>query len=434
MQLHQKEVERALNDASTRIVLVIVYTGQDPLANDIARDLQDVTSEINDPTELVTTQVLRQADIYAAVAHGLAGTPIDLELALYDWGQVRDPYTAFYGQVSAGDVAEWYSKHHNHLFAPNIRMFLSTTTDVNAGIVDTLLGNPQAFWYFNNGITALCRVVAKKPIGGATRETGLFECSDLRIVNGAQTVGAIAAANTRSADDVAKARVAIRLISLEHCPADFDKAVTRYNNTQNRIDRRDFVALDSQQERIKTELQLEGISYVFKSGESVASSEFGFDLVEATVARACGYSDSSYAVQAKREIGRLWEDIEKPPYRILFNPTVSGPNLWRLVQIVRAVEETLAEFRGDSDGKRRLLAVHGNRFLTHLVMQCMPAGWMSELSPLDEAGKDLVKENTRAVFDEFDSLIRQNYPDAYLASLFKNATRCQELKRLFDCP
>src|SRR5205823_13025349 len=92
-------------------------------------------------------------------------------VALYDWGQVREPYQGFYGQVAASDVAQWLSKHQNRLFAPNLRVFLGST-EVNTGMVETLTKSPENFWYFNNGITALSRKVAKKPIGGAHARPG----------------------------------------------------------------------------------------------------------------------------------------------------------------------------------------------------------------------------------------------------------------------
>jgi hypothetical protein len=360
-------LDAALDDASTRIVLIIATTGQEPLSTDVRQDLVDTLDELNDPTELVTHQLLRQADLYAAVAQGLEGAPIDVDVALYDWGQAREPYAGFYGQVAASDLAQWLTGYQNRLLAPNIRMFLGAT-DVNEGMQSTLLTDPQDFWYFNNGVTALCRTIRKKPIGGNSRETGVFECHDLRIVNGAQTCGAIAQAAQKDSDAVAKARVAIRLIELEHTPQDFDRLVTRYNNTQNRIDRRDFVALDIEHERLRSELQLDGITYAFKSGEATPSAATGFDLVEATVARACVQPDVTLAVQAKREIGKLWEDLDTAPYKVLFNASVTGPSLWRSVQAVRHVDHTLAGLRSSSNGRRRLLAIHGNRFVTHMVL------------------------------------------------------------------
>lgn len=427
------ELDAALDDASMRIVLLITYTGQDALSAEIAQDIRDVVDEINDPTELVSLQVLRQADLYAAVAQGLEGAPIDIDVALYDWGQVREPYTGFYGQVSASDVAAWFAAHQNRLLAPNIRMFLGAT-EVNETILKTLHASPEDFWYFNNGVTALARTIKKKPIGGNTRETGFFECRDLRIVNGAQTVGAIAQAAAKDPDKVARARVAIRLIALESTPDDFGKQVTRYTNTQNRIDRRDFVALDVEQDRIRGELQLEGISYVYKSGETSPSTAAGFDLVEATVARACLQNDASLAVQAKREIGKLWDDIEKAPYKILFNPSVSGPSLWRAVQVVRVVEQALAAKRAGADGRKRLLAIHGNRFITHLVLSCVPHDFCSKHHSLTPPDDTMVKDVTGKVFDGVFALLNALYPDAYLASLFKNASKCQNLKAQFQCP
>ena len=423
------DIDAAITNSSTRMVLVVAYTGQEPVSSEVNQDIQDLLDELNNPFELVTTQILRQSNIYSAVAQGAQGAPIDLDVALYDWGQVRDPYHALYGQVSASDIVQWYSQHQNHLFTPNIRVFLGST-EVNSAILDTLVKDPQDFWYFNNGISALCRTLKKKPIGGNTRETGIFECHDLRIVNGAQTVGAIANAYTKNPDAVALARVAIRLVSLENCPPDFDRKVTRYNNTQNRIDRRDFVALDIEQERIRGELQLEGVTYYYKSGEATSPAQSGFGLDEATIARACLLPDVSLAVQAKREIGKLWEDIEKAPYKVLFNAPVTGPSIWRAVQIMRNVEWALDYLRKNSQGREKLLAVHGNRLITHLVFQSLPTSFKSTPNRLNRDEGRAVIDKTKELFKKLFPVLDSEYPDAYLANLVKNTTKCQRVKDL----
>jgi len=306
-------------------------------------------------------------------------------------------------------------------------MFLGRT-DVNDTILGTLVTSTRDFWYFNNGVTALCRTIKKKPIGGTTRETGYFDCHDLRIVNGAQTVGAIATAATKFPDRVASARVSIRLISLENCPANFDREVTRYTNTQNRIDRRDFVALDIEQERIRGELQLEGVNYVYKSGEPQPVAPNGFDLVEATIARACLQPDVSLCVQAKREIGKLWDDIEKSPYKTLFNPSVNGPSIWRAVQILRQVERTLAGFRSISEHRKGLLAVHGNRFIAHLVFAQLGNQLVSRSDTLTDQEKTEARHLSKQLFTVVLTRVNELFTDAYLGSLFKNATKCQTLK------
>jgi hypothetical protein len=432
LQSRKNQIESALNDASTKIVLVVIHTGQASLSEEVKSDIKDALDEANSPTEIVSSQALRQGDIYSIISQGLGGAPIDVEVALYDWGQVREPYPGFYGQVAASDVANWLTTYQNRLFAPNLRVFLGVT-QVNASMVDTLTKQPENFWYFNNGITALCRTMQKKPIGGNTRKTGFFECSDLRIVNGAQTVGAITDAATKDPGSVGRARVSIRLISLESCPPGFDKEVTKYNNSQNRIERRDFVALDPQQERLASKLLLEGVTYLYKSGETLNAKESGFDIVDATVARACFQSDVVFTVSAKAEIGSLWNDIDEPPYRILFNGSVTGPSVWRLVQIARAVESQLAQLRTAAEGRRRLLAVHGNRFLIHVVMQCLKADFTRATGRLDQGEIDAIKLATRSAFDQILQIINEKYPDAYLANLFKNIEKCKVVAREFRC-
>src|SRR5207248_1991690 len=58
-------IESALNDASTRIVLVVACTGQAPLSDDVRSDLKDAVDEANSPTEIVSTHTLRQGGICA---------------------------------------------------------------------------------------------------------------------------------------------------------------------------------------------------------------------------------------------------------------------------------------------------------------------------------------------------------------------------------
>jgi hypothetical protein len=424
IQSMSDSVNTAISDARTRICLVVVYSGQEPLSADVQSDFDDVLREMNDPTDVITLKALRQLNIYNTISHGATGASIDLDVALQDWGQTREPHHAVYGQVSATDVASWWNTHHPHIFAPNIRMFLGDT-DVNQSLLATLRTSPERFWYFNNGITALCATVTKKAIGGASRDMGVFECTDLRVVNGAQTVGSIAAAAASHPDEVARARVPIRLISLENCPEGFDRQITRTNNTQNRIERRDFVALDPEQERLKNALHLENITYIYKSGESIPVGAQGFDLVDATIARACAQADISLTMQAKREIGRLWEDIQKPPYRLLFNSGVSGLNLWKHVQILRAVDAALAMRQATLDGRARMFAIHGNRVVAYLVFRNHQVAADSVYAPLTNEEKSSIANEVVELLSSLQSNAEGLYPGCYVASLFKNQSKCK---------
>ena len=129
----------------------------------------------------------------------------------------------------------------------------------------------------------------------------MFECEGASVVNGAQTVGSI-------------------IIDLERCPPTFAAELTRAANTQNRIEKKDFAAIDPEQDRMKTELLLQCEKfYAYKTGDREPSPEEGCSLDDAAVALACAHKDVGLCVQAKREVGRLYDDIQQAPYKILFN-------------------------------------------------------------------------------------------------------------------
>ncbi|MBD1880945.1 AIPR family protein [Coleofasciculus sp. FACHB-T130] len=421
-----KDIEESLNDAGTRFEVILVYSGQTSLAHEPQRELDDLLNEMNDPIDIVTKRIFNQSDIYNIISQGAKGYPIDLDVCLFDWGQTKEPYQSYYGQVSAREIADWWTNHSPRLFSSNIRFFLRDS-EVNEGIFNSVRHDPEKFWYYNNGITALCSSIGKKPMGGSGRDTGIFECKDVKIVNGAQTVGSIARAYQNSPEQVEKAKVFIRFISLENCPEEFATEITRFNNTQNRIDRREFVSLDPEQERIKNELQLEGITYAYKSGESIPSGQKGFDLNEATISQACKHNDVGFAVRVKDKISSLWENIEKPPYKILFNPSINGSDVWKLVQILRIVDNKLLQEQKQRDGRERLFAVHGNRFILHLIYKGLPKDFFSSSSDLTSSQINEIEECTSKLLENVVSETNNLYLNSYPANIFRNITKCQEI-------
>jgi AIPR protein len=418
-RLRQPDVERAIFDseAESEVVLVLAYSGQEEVAEECQRDIDDLLEEMNDPSELVQLRVLRQQNIHNFIAQGTVGSPIDLQVSLSNWGQVKDPHFAVFGLVAVQEVAEWFKNHQSRLFSPNLRYFLGST-EVNNAILETLKTQPSLFWYFNNGITALCDSVDKTLHGGNNRDFGVFKCSNVSVVNGAQTVGAIAAAVEKHPEETAGAYVSIRFISLPSGDTGLTTSITRCTNTQNRIERRDFVALDELQEQLRRQLQIDGIEYAYKAGAQAPKDRPGFDLQEATVALACAQDDSAYAVQAKREIGKLWEDITKAPYKALFNASVDGKLLWDLVQILRVVDATLGIEAKAVKGRDRMHVVHGNRLIAWFVFHRHGKKFTAP-----KQVETLSKETITKVKNAADAL----YPDAYLASLYKNNSKCSNI-------
>jgi hypothetical protein len=204
---------------------------------------------------------------------------------------------------------------------------------------------------------------------GASHDACTLDCENVTIVNGAQTVGVISELGSSHAAELQHARVPLRLISLEGCPPDFAVDVTRATNTQNRVDSRNFVALDPQQDRLRSELLVDGIDYEFRQGEGEPSGPTRFGLVEATIALACAHPQPDLAVQAKREISKLWEDLARPPYKLMFNSGLAGLRLWHLVRILRLIDRSLDVARsGAVTPKLKHLIAHSNRLIASIVM------------------------------------------------------------------
>lgn len=405
-------------------ILVIAHTGGASLAKVVKNELEEFVRDQNEDNEYMDYKILSKKDFINSLIMNPEQN-VDLIINLKDWGLVKSPYKAYYGRIDAEAIASWHS-NLDLLFSRNLRKFKGLT-EVNDAIVSTLVDKPDAFWYFNNGITMLCKQLSKARKGGSGRKMGRFICKGVSIVNGAQTVGSIIKAYAKDRKQLEKAQLLIRLISLENCPKSFSGEVTRATNTQNKIELRDFVALDPEQLRLKKEFLLAGKEYVYMSGDPQPDPDEGCDLLEATVALACAHPDLGLAVQAKREISKLWENIEASPYKLIFNKSLSATYLWRMVQIHRKVESILKNEQAKRSERERLIVIHGNRFILHHVFRLLNREKLDNPVLEFKAIENAVSKNTIDILNITTSLVNSMYPNSYLNSLFKNRTKCQDL-------
>lgn len=231
--------------------------------------------------------------------------------------------------MAGEEVANWWASKGKRLFSKNIRQMLGAT-EVNDEVRSTVEKQPERFWYFNNRITLVADTIKKSMVGGNGREIGSFKATNVSIVNGAQTVSVIGKYKIEGGPNLDRVRVPIRLISLEGAEAVFGASVTKTNNRQNRIENRDFVSLDEQQIRLRSELAIEGIDYNIVRSDTFKSGKLAIDLSEATIALACCTGQVGMAVQAKREIGKFYENLTKAPYKTIFNPSTSGVSFFAM--------------------------------------------------------------------------------------------------------
>ena len=417
--------------SDNRVVLVLAYCNHQNLGSEAERAIQQYIDQQNNvgDLEVFSFEKLDIKRIYGRLS-GSSNGKISFQIALREWGTIEDPHRAYYGQVSLSDIAAW-SKYGKALFDKNLR-FYRPSGEVNEAMERTILHAPDRFWYFNNGVTILCSSITKAVIGGDTRDYGVFNCAGVSVVNGAQTVGVvwdIAKKDGSAYLNSVKAKANVRILSLEGTPDGFGNEVTRATNTQNRIQNRDFAALDPLQHQLAADMAMDAKRYAFKSGDPDPKGDEGCNIEEATVALACANADISLAVQAKREVGLLWLDIERPPYKTLFNDSLTSRTMWRAVRILRTMESTLNSISNADDLPRgEMVAVHGRLFVLRRVFQDpVIASTYRDPSISDQQVLTSVAQVTVSTFREVCELVQKKYSGAYLATLFKNLQKCKEL-------
>lgn len=410
----------------TSVRMVIAYPGSGKLDQDVQDKIDDFLKGQNDTSELFFLFPISQRELFQHFVQQAAPPQIDLTIRLTHYGVVESPLRAVYGQVSALDVASWYGTYGNHLFAGNIRNFLGSS-EVNSAIAETISGDPNYFWYYNNGITIIAEDLKRQAIGGSDRSVGVFDCKNITVVNGAQTVGTIG--QTLSDNDT-PAFLQARVIVVDDPESSLGKSITRASNTQNKIDARNFVALDPEQERIRTELLIEKVNYEYREGEPLDSAVDGFEFIEAITALACASNEVSYVALAKGYVGGLYTDITTPPYKALFNSGTSSKYLWSIVRLTRRIDKAIKNSYDQSSQQERGIVVHGNRFIMHCILHRL-----AETYDLADSGKipdAKVKFAARNVLTGVRDVIDKFYPDSYLAPLFKNVGKCSDIRQKYE--
>ncbi|MEO3777958.1 AIPR family protein [Micromonospora sp. B11E3] len=365
------QVAAVLSNQGSKITLVPTLMRTEPLSDDVVQRLADAQAEFNRLGNILDQRVYLARDIWEVVRNDFAEPPITLTAKMQDWIKITDPYEAFQGIVSVAEIADWYDTHEDRLFDRNIRKPLGIT-QVNQGLIDTLSNEPHNFWFFNNGITVLCDALEPDYFSRSTRSPVALKLDGASVVNGAQTVHAIHRAFRKGGETVADGYVTVRVISLKNCPPDFADAVTTATNTQNRVERRDFVALDPVQTAIKEDFVLSlQKTYAVKRGEPEPPADSGCSVESAAVALACAHRNSDLAVRAKRGADRLWEEGPQGAYQMLFNAQdlPSAYQIWRSVLILREVDAALHRTAKNRQERAEAIVERGDRLIAHIVFQ-----------------------------------------------------------------
>lgn len=162
--------------------------------------------------------------------------PVNVEKAKY-----RSYLTVIPGEV----LHRLYDEYGERLLELNVRSFLQARGKINKEIRRTILEEPQQFFAFNNGITAIAEDVRTRPLddGGV----GIVWLRGLQIVNGGQTTASLHRAGKKdgAAEQLRSIFVQTKLSVIQ---ADLiDEMVPRISlcaNSQNKVNEADFSAND----------------------------------------------------------------------------------------------------------------------------------------------------------------------------------------------
>jgi len=370
------EIISILKKSGLRFKIILVYTAIN-LSSHAKREFDELLEELNDFRDVADLEIINQKRVHASINSQSSKRAIDIEITLKQWGRYEGEMEAFYGQISADQIANWWEEYGNSLFENNIRKLLGNT-DINDEIRATLETDPELFWYFNNGVTLVCEDVDKKRIFGNIRDVGIFECKGISIVNGAQTVGVIGKYGQSSEENkknLENVFLPFRIISIkrtdedgeEYLDENFASEVTTKNNRQNKIENRDFVVLDPVQRKIESDLAIEGITYhLMRSEDEEVIGEKSFSLKEAT--RALSFAtDIDATILVSREINLIYSDLTHSRYKKLFNPSITSYYVWNCVQLQREIEKVIDELSKEVDNIDGAILIHGKELISKIL-------------------------------------------------------------------
>lgn len=143
-----------------------------------------------------------------------------------------EPYPTLVAVLKGNELRGLYQRYKDPLYAWNIRGYLGNR-GINHQIFKTAQEDPENFFYFNNGVSAICT--------GYELNNNELTAQNLQIINGAQTISTLAKAKADSNIDVL-----FRLTQTKSVKTDkgINRSIIQYNNTQNSIKDSDFRSND----------------------------------------------------------------------------------------------------------------------------------------------------------------------------------------------
>ena len=205
---------------------------------ELAGKQNDVYAESGEPINCELYDFSDLKDYYSRARASAVPTPEEVAIDLPQGRYIMKdkPYPTVVAVIKGNAVRNLYRQWKDSLFAWNIRGYLGNK-GINSDISRTAKQRPSDFFYFNNGISAICTKFKIAKEGKSTR----LVINNFQIINGAQTTSSIA----KAAPDE-ELEILFRLTRTSSVKTDkgMNTQIIRYNNSQNSVRVSDFRSND----------------------------------------------------------------------------------------------------------------------------------------------------------------------------------------------
>lgn len=155
-------------------------------------------------------------------------------------------YDCYIGVISGDLLARIYKDEGQDLIQKNVRSFLQATGKVNKGIKVSLANEPEMFMAYNNGISTVADSIVIDEENSTGDLVTITEITGWQIVNGGQTTASIYNAfQAKLPLDAVNVQIKLSVIKSKEQAEDIIHNISKYANSQNKINMSDFNANDA---------------------------------------------------------------------------------------------------------------------------------------------------------------------------------------------
>ncbi|EOV9702214.1 AIPR family protein [Cronobacter dublinensis] len=426
----QDYIENALDECDS-IQVLIAHTGSGiagTAKNEMQRKLAALIERGEAQLRMQVDEFTAQ-DVEEALRAEQAISAVNEKVAVYKCTTTVEPRSVVFGVAKVNDLVSLHNKYGKALYEKNIRYFIGTgRRGVNSAIKQTLLTNPQDFFFLNNGITMVGNHVEPKRLQnkGGPRN---IQVLGLSVVNGAQTIASAAQfMDENPTADISQAKVMVTIINTGNDA--FHKQVTKARNLQNPVDLANFAALDDTQERLRQEMKMFGVEYLYRPQQTTAAGIRSISIETLAKALACLQADVRVPYQLKVEPGKFTNQ-ESSEYQAIFSTDLHGVVAINAVNFYLAIQVLCTAAERSNPSPEKLVYRHFTYCITALLMaQFKDAITTPEITDKD-AFEGLISrafdELRQQFFDNFTVLALGSAPHAYFKRLSDTAQLMQQV-------